>query len=75
MRPSVWVYLPVVEGCPGQHHGVFVGPLGGVAPAGSGVVPVVAPGGVAHNALWETLPHAEGKVHLGAGKEWMFQRV
>lgn len=55
---------PVVDGSSGQHHGVVVGPLGGVAPALLVAVPEVAAGRVAHNPLGETLPHGEGKVHL-----------
>lgn len=58
------VVLPVVERGPRQDHGVVVGPLGGVAPAGPGLVPVVAPGRVAHDPLGKTLPHGEGEIHL-----------
>lgn len=58
------VMVPVVDGSSSQHHGVVVGPLGGVAPALLVAVPEVAAGRVAHNPLGETLPHGEGKVHL-----------
>lgn len=56
--------VPVVDGGSSQHHGVVVGPLGGVAPALLIAVPEVAAGRVAHDPLRETLPHGEGKVHL-----------
>lgn len=55
----------MVERCPRQDHGVVVGPLGGVAPAGPGAVPVVASGWITHDTLWKVLPHQEGKIHLG----------
>lgn len=56
--------LPVVEGSASENHGVVIGPFGGVAPAGSGSVPVVAPCWVTNNALWKTLPHDKSKIHL-----------
>ena len=54
----------MVEGGAGEHDGVVVGPLAAVAPLAAQLVPVVAPGRVAHDALRELLPHAEGKVDL-----------
>lgn len=54
----------VIDGSPCQHHGVVVGPFGSVAPPLLVAVPEVAPGWVTNNAVWETLPHCEGKVHL-----------
>lgn len=54
----------MVDGGSCQHHGVVVGPLGGVAPALLVAVPEMAAGRVAHDPLGETLPHGEGKVHL-----------
>lgn len=57
-------FVPVVESCPRQDHGVVVGPFGGVAPAGSGAVPVVAPRRITNDTLRKTLPHDEGEIHL-----------
>lgn len=54
----------VIDGSPGQHHGVVVGPFGCVAPPLLVAVPEVAAGRVANDAVGETLPHREGKVHL-----------
>lgn len=54
----------VVDCSPRQHHGVVVGPFGSVAPSLLVTVPEVAPGWVTNNAVRETLPHREGKVHL-----------
>lgn len=54
----------VVDCSPRQHHGVVVGPFGSVAPPLLVAVPEVAPGWITDNAVWETLPHREGKVHL-----------
>lgn len=56
--------LPVVESSSSQHHGVVIGPLGGVAPALLVRVPEMAPCGVSHDPLWETLPNRKGKIHL-----------
>lgn len=56
--------VPVVESCPRQDHGVVIGPFRGVAPAGPGTVPVVAPCGIADDALRKALPHRKGKIHL-----------
>lgn len=56
--------MPVVERRPGEHHGVLVGPLGGVPPPALPQVPVVAPGRVAHYPVGETVPHYEGEVNL-----------
>lgn len=58
----------VVDCSPRQHHGVVVCPLRRVAPPLFAAVPEVAAGWIANNAIWETLPHYEGKVHL-SGEE------
>lgn len=55
----------VIDCSPRQHHGVVVSPLGRVAPPLLAAVPEVAAGRIANDAIWETLPHCEGKVHLG----------
>lgn len=55
----------VIDCSPRQHHGVVVSPLGRVAPPLLAAVPEVAAGRIADDAIWETLPHCEGKVHLG----------
>lgn len=60
--------VPVVEGSSSQDDGVVVGPLGRVSPRSLQGVPEVAPGRVAHDAVWEAPPHQEGKVHL-AGQQ------
>lgn len=54
----------MIDGSPGQHHGVVVGPFGRVAPPLLVAVPEVAAGWVTDNAVRETLPHCQGKVHL-----------
>lgn len=54
----------VIDCSPRQHHGVVVSPLGRVAPPLLATVPEVAAGRIANDAIWETLPHCEGKVHL-----------
>lgn len=54
----------MIDGGPRQHHGVVVGPFGGVAPPLLAAVPEMAARWIAHNAVWKTLPHGEGKVHL-----------
>ena len=54
----------VIDGSPRQHHGVVIGPFGSVAPSLLVAVPEVAACWVANDAVWETLPHCEGKVHL-----------
>ena len=54
----------MVEGGPGEHDGVLVGPLGGVPPALLQGVPEVAPGGVPHDPVGEAPPHQEGEVDL-----------
>lgn len=54
----------MIDGSPSQHHGVIIGPFGSVAPALFVAVPEVAAGWVTNNAVWETLPHCEGEVHL-----------
>ena len=56
--------LPMVDGRPGEHHGVVVGPLGRVPPALLVAVPEMATGRISHNPLWETLPHRKGEVDL-----------
>lgn len=58
----------VIDGSPRQHHGVVVSPLGRVAPPLFAAVPEVAAGRIANDAIWETLPHCEGKIHLGQKK-------
>lgn len=58
------ISVPVVESCPRQDHGVVISPFRGVAPAGPGTVPVVAPCGIADDALGKALPHGKGKIHL-----------
>lgn len=58
------VSVLVIDRSPRQNHGVVVGPFGSVAPALLVAVPEVAAGWVTNNAVWETLPHCEGKVHL-----------
>ena len=58
----------MVESCPRQDHGVVIGPFRGVAPAGPGTVPVVAPCGIADDALRKALPHGKGEIHLGERK-------
>lgn len=55
----------VIDCSPRQHHGVVVSPLGRVAPPLFAAVPEVAAGWIANDTIWETLPHCEGKVHLG----------
>lgn len=57
--------VPVIDCSPRQHHGVVVSPLGRVAPPLFAAVPEVAAGWIANDTIWETLPHCEGKVHLG----------
>lgn len=59
----------MVDGGPRQHHGVVVGPFGGVAPALLVAVPKVAAGGVTYDPLRKALPHGEGKVHLDGQKQ------
>ncbi len=54
----------VIDSSPSQHHGVVVGPFGSVAPSLLVAVPEVAASWVTNNAVWETLPHYESKVHL-----------
>lgn len=54
----------VIDGSPSQHHGVVVGPFGSVAPPLLVAVPKVTAGWVTNNAVWEALPHCEGKIHL-----------
>ena len=61
--------VPVVDGGPGQHHRVIVGPFGCVAPALLVAVPEVAASRVPHDSLWKTLPDGEGKIHLDRQKE------
>lgn len=56
--------VPVVDGGPGQHHRIVVGPFGCVAPALLVAVPEVAASGITYDSLWKTLPDGEGKVHL-----------
>ncbi len=58
------VAVLVIDGSPSQHHGVVVGPFGSVAPTLFVAVPEVTASWVAHNAVRETLPYCEGKVHL-----------
>lgn len=57
-------FIPVVESCSCKDHGVVIGPLGGVAPARSGTVPVVTPCWITDNTLREILPYKKGKIHL-----------
>lgn len=54
----------VIDGGPGQHHGVVIGPFGSITPPLLVAVPEVAAGWVTNDAVWETLPHCESKVHL-----------
>lgn len=54
----------MIDGRPGQHHGVVVGPFGGVAPPLLTAVPEMAAGRITNDAVGKTLPHSEGKVHL-----------
>lgn len=54
----------VIDSSPGQHHGVVIGPFRCVTPPLFVAVPEVATGRVTNNAVWETLPHCEGKVNL-----------
>lgn len=54
----------MVDGGPGQHHRVVVGPFGCVAPALLVAVPEVAASGITYDSLGKTLPDGEGKVHL-----------
>lgn len=54
----------VIDSSPGQHHGVVIGPFGCVTPSLFVAVPEVAAGWITNNAVWETLPHCEGKVDL-----------
>lgn len=56
--------VPVVDGGPGQHHRIVVGPFGCVAPALLVAVPEVAASGITYDSLRKTLPDGEGKVHL-----------
>lgn len=63
------VSVLVIDRSPRQHHGVVIGPFGSVAPPLLVAVPEVATGWVTNNAVWETLPHCEGKVHLEGGEE------
>lgn len=58
------VFVPVIESRPREDHGVVIGPLRGVAPAGSGTIPVVAPCWITNDTLWKALPHNKGKIHL-----------
>lgn len=58
----------MVDGGPGQHHRIIVGPLGCVAPALLVAVPEVAASGVTYDSLWKTLPDGEGEVHLDRQK-------
>lgn len=55
----------MIEGSSSQDDGIVVGPFGGVAPGALQGIPEMASGRVAHDPLWETTPHQEGKVHLG----------
>lgn len=57
-------FVPVVKSCSCKDHGVLIGPLGSVAPAWSGTIPVVAPCWITNNTVRKTLPYSEGKVHL-----------
>ena len=57
----------MVKSCTGEHHGVVIGPLRGVAPVCPALVPEVVPGRVANQACREVSPHREGKVHLQMG--------
>lgn len=54
----------MIDGGPRQHHGVVVGPFRGVAPPLLAAVPEMAARWITNNAVWKTLPHGEGKVHL-----------
>lgn len=63
------VSVLVIDGSSSQHHGVVVGPFRGVAPPLLVAVPEVAASRVANNAVRETLPHREGKVHLNPVEE------
>ena len=58
------VLIPVVESGSCKDHGVFISPFGGVTPAGSGTIPVVAPCWITYDTLRKTLPYNEGKIHL-----------
>lgn len=60
--------VPVVESGARKDHGVFIGPFGGVAPAGPGTVPVVAPRWITNDTLRKALPYNKGKIHLWAHK-------
>lgn len=57
-------FVPVIKSCSCKDHGVLIGPLGSVAPAWSGTIPVVAPCWITNNTLWKTSPYSEGKIHL-----------
>lgn len=55
---------PVVEGGSCQDHRVLIGPFRRVAPGVLQGVPEVASRRIADDAIWKTLPHQEGKIHL-----------
>lgn len=54
----------MIDGSSSQHHGVVVGPFGGVAPTLLVAIPEVTASWVPNDAIRKASPHGECKLHL-----------